>query len=67
MAVGLLALGLLFLLPSKSAGGNNNYDDPFLQMLIYEKYFNAASSLCLPSLWACALVSLVSVLLMDRH
>ena len=48
----LMAMALLPYLPSVNAD-----DDPYLQMWMYEKYFNAAPTLSLPSMWVCAIMS----------
>lgn len=48
----MLALAILPQLPSVNAD-----DDPYMQMMMYQKYFNGAPSLTLPSIWACALIS----------
>lgn len=48
----LMALALLPHLPSANAE-----DDPYMQMWMFQKYFNAAPTLSLPSVWACAILS----------
>lgn len=55
LALCLLALVVLPQLPGVTADNN---DDPYLQMLMYQKYFNSAPSFSLPSMWTCAIVSL---------
>ena len=52
----LLALVFLPQLPGVSAENN---DDPYLQMMMYQKYFNnSGPPFSLPSMWMCAIVSL---------
>ena len=54
LALCLLALVVLPQLPGVTAEN----EDPYLQMLMYQKYFNSAPSFSLPSMWTCAIVSL---------
>ena len=56
LALCLLALVVLPQLPNVAADNN---DDPYLQMMMYQKYFNsAAPPFSFPSMWTCAIVSL---------
>lgn len=54
VALCLVLLAVLPQLPSVNAG---NDMDPYMQMMMFQKYFNGASPLSLPSMWACALIS----------
>lgn len=54
LALCLVVLAILPQLPSVS-GGNDM--DPYMQMMMFEKYFNGVPTLSLPSMWACAIIS----------
>ena len=63
LALCLLALVVLPHLPNVAADN----EDPYLQMMMYQKYFNSsAPPVSFPSMWMCAIVSL-GVFVMARR
>lgn len=54
VALCLVVLAILHQLPSVSAGDDM---DPYMQMMMFQKYFNGVPSLSVPSMWACAILS----------